>query len=247
MITSYEEAILMGVHPYLAAAAFIDTSGVFDAIRINKQIQKLKQMDKQTNTSYPAKTTGLDFTEAMAALADGFKTRLPEWTGYWFQRGKDIAVFSRTGDILDTPNWKHYAMREDWQIVTEGMGFDFALLALKAGKSVRESWWPFDIYLTAQIPDANSKMTVPYIYGTSIQHGVMPWLPDYIDLFSKDWEVINPTANLTKATDGSANVAVDMMFGNQKVTNIADSPNVSMGPMNTGAIPPLSQQPDQHL
>lgn len=174
-----------------------------------------KKMDTSNNTNFPAKTIGLDFTEAMKAITEGFKVRIPEWTGYWFRNGKDISVLTRTGDIINTPNFNNYVMRDDWQIVTEGLGFDFAMLALKAGKSVRVSTWPSDIYLTLQVPDVNSKMTVPYIYGTSKQHGVMPWLPDHIDLFSKDWEVFDPT---------SQKPVLDTILVNQKVTDIQSSP-----------------------
>lgn len=221
MITSYEEAILMGVNTHLAAAAFIDTCGVYDA---QKQIDNLlgiklnyyKKMDTTTNPNYPANTTGLDFTEAMSALADGFKVRLPEWTGYWFQRGKDIAVFSRTGDILDTPNWKHYAMREDWEIVTTGLGFDFALLALKAGKSVRCGLWGEGTYITLQTPDVNSKMSVPYLYGTS-SHGTVPYVPDSIELFATNWEIAEITQQVVNS---------DINLQSQQVAGVYIGPGV---------------------
>lgn len=195
MITPYDMAAIMAMeptgNPYLAAAS-ISTRSTFEALSKwqRNRINQTKKMDTTTNTNYPAKTTGLDFTEAMAALAEGFKVRLPEWTGYWFQRGKDIAVFSRTGDILDTPNWKHYAMREDWEIVTSGLGFDFALLALKAGKSVRCGLWSEGTFITLQTPDANSKMSLPYLFGTS-SHGKVPYHPDSIELFATNWEIYN--------------------------------------------------------
>lgn len=168
------------------------SSAVFDIPRIYSIIGRLKkdrmELKNTSSPELPAKIAGLDFTEAMSALADGHKVRLPEWTGYWFQQGNDIKVFSRTGDILDTPHWKFYGMREDWSIVTEGMGFDFAILALKAGKAVRCGLWPYGIFVKMQVPDANSKMSLPYFYGTS-PHGVVPYSPDQIELQATTWEV----------------------------------------------------------
>lgn len=72
----------------------------------------------------------------------GTPVRLPEWIGFWFKDtdGK-IKVFNRIGDILDTPNYDNYSMRNDWEIVTEGLGYEFASLAAKAGKLVRRSGW----------------------------------------------------------------------------------------------------------
>lgn len=89
-----------------------------------------------------AKSEGLTFDEAVTALGNGFKVRLPEWTGYWFKDEENIKSFTRTGDVVDA--WTHRAdmhNRKDWQIVTEGLGFDFAILALKSGKLVARKGW----------------------------------------------------------------------------------------------------------
>lgn len=53
------------------------------------------------------------------------------------------------------------------------------------------------MWLKLQTPDANSKMTLPYIY---IEYPVghpaypngsrVPWLPSQTDLLSKDWEYV---------------------------------------------------------
>jgi hypothetical protein len=83
----------------------------------------------------------LNYTEAMNVLNSGTAVRLPEWTGYWFKRDGKIKVQTRTGEIGETPNYDHYNMRNDWEIVKDGLGFDFALLALKSGKLVRRSGW----------------------------------------------------------------------------------------------------------
>lgn len=167
------------------------SSAVFDMPRIYSIIGRLKkdrmELKNTSSPELPAKTTGLDFTEAMSALADGHKVRLPEWTGYWFQQGKDIKVFTRTGDVLDTPHWKFYAMREDWSIVTEGMGFDFCILALQSGKAVRTSLWSDGIYIVMNKP--GGPMTTSWILCVHPGIGNFPWEADTICVFDKNWSI----------------------------------------------------------
>lgn len=78
------------------------------------------------------------------------------------------------------------------------MNFEEALEALKTGKRVcRSGWNGKGMWLKLQTPDANSKMTLPYIY---IEYPVghpaypngsrVPWLPSQTDLLSKDWEYV---------------------------------------------------------
>jgi len=87
------------------------------------------------------KKHNLNYEEAMLALRNGHAVRLPEWTGYWFPEGEKIKVLTRTGDILTTPDYDNFRIRNDWEVVTEGLGFDFALLALLDGKLLRRSGW----------------------------------------------------------------------------------------------------------
>lgn len=84
---------------------------------------------------------GLTFHDAMEALNTGVKVKLPEWIGYWFKDGAKIMVFTQTGDILDTPEIESYNNRNDWQITDGNLGFDFAILAIKAGKLVTRKGW----------------------------------------------------------------------------------------------------------
>lgn len=83
----------------------------------------------------------LTYRQALDALDNGKKVRLPEWTGYWFNNGNGTQVFTRTGDVLDAPNYENYSMRNDWELVEAGMGFDFAMLAIKDGKLVCRAGW----------------------------------------------------------------------------------------------------------
>jgi hypothetical protein len=75
--------------------------------------------------------------------------------------------------------------------------FGLALLWLKQGKKVRrEGWNGKGMWLQLQVPDENSKMTLPYIYieypfgHPAYPDGSrVPWLASQTDMLSNDWEV----------------------------------------------------------
>lgn len=144
------------------------------------------------------KQVGLTYAEAIEALGEGYSVRLPEWTGCWFpdENGK-VCVFTRTGDILDTPNHAHYTMREDWQIADGSLGFDFAILAIKAGKKVARSGWNGKNMYVFMRPADNLKVDfIPSVKS----------LPQSVkdDLSTVDKDSIHFTAYLCmKAADGT--------------------------------------------
>ena len=66
--------------------------------------------------------------------------------------------------------------------------FGFALEALKAGRRVSRSGWNGKgLWLELQTPDANSKMTLPYIYMFTADKHLVPWLASQTDILSEDW------------------------------------------------------------
>lgn len=80
----------------------------------------------------------------------------------------------------------------------EQINFGQALEELKAGKRVgRLGWNGKGMWLQMQRPDANSKMTLPYIY---IEYPVghvaypdgcrVPWLASQTDLLAEDWILV---------------------------------------------------------
>jgi allophanate hydrolase subunit 2 len=83
----------------------------------------------------------MNYARALGAMAAGRKVKLSDWMGYWYQEGDQIKVFTRTGDILDTPNIDRYKDRDDWEVTDGALGFEFAILALKNGKMVARSEW----------------------------------------------------------------------------------------------------------
>lgn len=79
---------------------------------------------------------------------------------------------------------------------TNGIGF--AVKQLHDGKRVaRAGWNGKDMWLKLQVPDANSKMSLPYVY---IEYPVgslpypdgcrVPWLASQTDLLATDWAVV---------------------------------------------------------
>lgn len=75
------------------------------------------------------------------------------------------------------------------------MTFGEALSHLKAGASIARSGWNGKgMWLALQVPDAHSKMTLPYIYieypagHVAYPHGSrVPWLASQTDLLAEDW------------------------------------------------------------
>lgn len=76
------------------------------------------------------------------------------------------------------------------------MNFGDAIAALKEGKRLaRQGWNGKGMWLELQIPDAKSKMTLPYIflnYPSSLTYPIgarVPWLASQTDVLSEDWEL----------------------------------------------------------
>jgi hypothetical protein len=82
--------------------------------------------------------------------------------------------------------------------------FSEALLALKCGSSVqRKGWNGGGQFLTLQQPDGFSKITLPYIYITTVQGDRVPWLASQTDLLAADWQIVVPVPNATEGISGA--------------------------------------------
>jgi len=69
--------------------------------------------------------------------------------------------------------------------------FSEALEQLKQGKKVaRQGWNGKGMWLNLQVPDAHSKMTLPYIYMKTADNQQVPWLASQTDLLCEDWLVV---------------------------------------------------------
>lgn len=77
-----------------------------------------------------------------------------------------------------------------------GMNFGHALAALKEGRKVQRAGWNgVGLWLELQVPDAHSKMTLPYIfiaYPASAKNtpgARVPWLASQTDMLADDWQI----------------------------------------------------------
>lgn len=69
--------------------------------------------------------------------------------------------------------------------------FGYALSLLKDGSKVyREGWNGKGMWLELQTPDKHSKMQRPYIYISTAQGELVPWVASHGDLLGTDWEVV---------------------------------------------------------
>jgi hypothetical protein len=76
--------------------------------------------------------------------------------------------------------------------MNSSMTFGTAVEALKSGATVaRKGWNGKGMWLQIQVPDARSKMSLPYIYMRTADGHLVPWLASQTDILSEDWEYVN--------------------------------------------------------
>lgn len=69
--------------------------------------------------------------------------------------------------------------------------FGWALEVLKHNKRVtREGWNGKGMWIKLQVPDEYSKMSLPYIYFSTVNGDLIPWVASHTDLLSNDWEEV---------------------------------------------------------
>jgi len=72
------------------------------------------------------------------------------------------------------------------------MDFGKALKYLKNGERVQRSGWNGKgMWVQAQYPDKNSKMTLPYIYMKTADDQLVPWLASQTDIMAEDWSILD--------------------------------------------------------
>jgi len=70
-------------------------------------------------------------------------------------------------------------------------GIGTAVKELGNGEAVsRLGWNGPNQSLRLQVPDENSKMTLPYIYIHTVQGDLVPWLASQTDILATDWCVV---------------------------------------------------------
>lgn len=71
------------------------------------------------------------------------------------------------------------------------MNIGEAVKEMRNGKRVcRSGWNGRNMWLKLQVPDAHSKMGLPYVYMFTAQGDLVPWLCSQSDLLADDWMVM---------------------------------------------------------
>lgn len=80
---------------------------------------------------------------------------------------------------------------------TSGMPFGLAIEAMRKGKKVQRAGWNGKgLWLELQVPDAHSKMTLPYIFinyphdAQNTPGARVPWLASQTDMLADDWRIV---------------------------------------------------------
>lgn len=69
--------------------------------------------------------------------------------------------------------------------------FGTAIEYLKQGERVaRAGWNGKGMWLKLQVPDSESKMSLPYIYMKTVQDDLVPWLTSQTDILAEDWMLV---------------------------------------------------------
>lgn len=70
--------------------------------------------------------------------------------------------------------------------------FGYALQQLRLGNKVtRKNWNGKGMWLALQIPDERSKMTREYIFMSTVDAALVPWVASQTDLLADDWFVVS--------------------------------------------------------
>lgn len=73
----------------------------------------------------------------------------------------------------------------------ETNGIGWAIEQMRAGLRVaRTGWNGPGQFLMLQTPDSGSKMSLPYVFITTVQSDLVPWLASQTDLLADDWYVV---------------------------------------------------------
>ena len=73
----------------------------------------------------------------------------------------------------------------------EEANFGWAIKQMQNGSRVyRSGWNGRGMWLEIQTPDANSKMTLPYIYMKTADNNLVPWLASQSDMLATDWDTV---------------------------------------------------------
>ena len=88
-------------------------------------------------------------------------------------------------------SWSPKDVFEEAYQPMNALSFGHAIRVLQDGKKVaRPGWNGKNMWLALQVPDAHSKMTLPYIYMYTADKNLVPWLASQTDILATDWSIV---------------------------------------------------------
>lgn len=175
----------------------------------------------------------MNLHNAIGVMITGNKVKLPEWKGYWFipdhvefdggNAKSAVHVFTKEGEILNTPWFDKYAEREDFEEADGMFSFEIASLALKNGHSIQRKGWNGKNMFAYLIEGHKLQGILKYGYGEylgeptilstfclrSAQNQlILGWRPTPLDMISEDWCIFEAKDNNKRIKFYSENDAV---------------------------------------
>lgn len=89
-------------------------------------------------------------------------------------------------------SWSPKGVFESAYHPTDAMLFGHAIEAMKDGQKVaRRGWNGKDMWVALQVPDAHSKMGLPYAYMKTVDNALVPWVASHSDMLAGDWFILD--------------------------------------------------------
>lgn len=86
-------------------------------------------------------------------------------------------------------NRRDFKAKDDAPI---SLDFGEALRCIRVGRKVSRSGWNGKgMWIALQVPDEHSKMGLPYIYMSTVNGKLVPWLASQTDVLARDWSVVD--------------------------------------------------------
>ena len=147
----------------------------------------LKPLENQMN----------NYRWALLQLESGKRIRRKCWdpTCYFsYENGLFIHQINTVQNVLNSiPT--DFIRATDWELYDEKSNFHdigWAVKHLRTGyRLARQGWNGKNMYIELQVPDENSKMSLPYVYMRTATGDLVPWMCSQSDLMATDWEVLD--------------------------------------------------------
>lgn len=84
-------------------------------------------------------------------------------------------------------------MSQQRNFITSGLPFGHAINAMKQGwRAQRAGWNGKDMWIAIHEVSNGNKMTLPYIYMSTVSGDLVPWLASQTDMLAEDWRIFQP-------------------------------------------------------